>query len=115
SAIKPALPGIWPGSTVVVIGVGGLGLYAVQFLRQLTAARGVAAAGTEARQKLAREYGADDILSSGPDAANQIRELTGGVGAAFVLDCAGVDATLTTAVAALSWRGRLTMVGAGGG
>jgi D-arabinose 1-dehydrogenase-like Zn-dependent alcohol dehydrogenase len=70
---------------------------------------------SEARLKLAREYGADDVVSSGPDAARQIRELTGGVGAAFVLDCAGVDATLTTAVAALSWRGRLTMVGAGGG
>jgi D-arabinose 1-dehydrogenase-like Zn-dependent alcohol dehydrogenase len=70
---------------------------------------------SEARLKLAREYGADDVVSSGPDAARQIRELTGGVGAAFVKDCVGVDATLTTAVAALSWRGRLTMVGAGGG
>ena len=42
SAIKPALSGIWPGSTAVVIGIGGLGLYAVQFLRQLTGARIVA-------------------------------------------------------------------------
>lgn len=115
SAIKPALPGIWPGSTAVVIGIGGLGLYAVQFLRQLTAARVVAVDRSEARLKLAREYGADDVVSSGPGAAEQIRELSGGVGAAFVLDCAGVDVTLTTAVAALSWRGRLTMVGAGGG
>jgi alcohol dehydrogenase, propanol-preferring len=115
SAIKPALSGIWPGSTAVVIGIGGLGLYAVQFLRQLTAARVVAVDRSEARLKLAREYGADDVVSSGPSAAEQIRELSGGVGAAFVLDCAGVDATITTAVAALSWRGRLTMVGAGGG
>src|SRR4029077_16023078 len=63
SAIKPALPGIWAGSTAVVIGVGGLGLYAVQFLRQLTAARIVAVDRSEARQKLAREYGADDVVS----------------------------------------------------
>ena len=98
-----------------MIGVGGLGLYAVQFLRQLTGARVVAVDSTEARLKLAREYGADDVVSSGPDAADQIRELTGGVGAAFVLDCVGVNATLATAVAALSWRGRLAMVGAGGG
>jgi len=101
SAIKPALPGIWPGSTAVVIGVGGLGLYAVQFLRQLTGARIVAVDSTEARLNLAREYGADDVVSSGPEAANQIRELTHGVGAAFVLDCVGVNATLATAVAAL--------------
>jgi propanol-preferring alcohol dehydrogenase len=115
SAIKPALPGIWPGSTAVVIGVGGLGLYAVQFLRLLTGARIVAVDSTEARLKLAREYGADEVVSSGPDAAKQIRELSGGVGAAFVLDCVGINPTLATAVAALSWRGRLTMVGAGGG
>ena len=115
SAIKPALPGIWPGSTAVVIGVGGLGLYAVQFLRLLTGARVVAVDSTEARQKLAREHGADEVVPSGPDAARQIRELSGGVGAAFVLDCVGVNATLATGIGALSWRGRLTMVGAGGG
>jgi propanol-preferring alcohol dehydrogenase len=115
SAIKPALPRIWPGSTAVVIGVGGLGIYAVQFLRLLTGARIVAVDSTEARLKLARDYGADDVVLSGPDAAHQIRDLSAGVGAAFVLDCVGVNATLATAVAALSWRGRLTMVGAGGG
>ncbi len=53
--------------------------------------------------------------SSGPEAAKQIRELSGGVGAAFVLDCVGINPTLATGVAALAWRGRLTMVGAGGG
>jgi len=115
SAIKAALPQIFPGSTAVVIGVGGLGLYAVQFLRLLTGARVVAVDSTEARLKLARENGADKVVSSGPDAANHIRELSGGVGAAFVLDCVGVNATLATGVASLSWRGRLTMVGAGGG
>ena len=115
SAIKPAIPEIWPGSTAVVIGVGGLGIYAVQFLRLLTGARIVAVDSTEARLMLAREYGADNVVPSGSDAAKQIRELSGGVGAAFVLDCVGINATLATAVAALSWRGRLTMVGAGGG
>lgn len=115
SAIKPALSAIWPGSTAVVIGVGGLGLYAVQFLRLLTAARVVAVDSSESRLKLAREYGADDVVASGPSAAAQIREVSGGVGATFVLDCVGVDATLATAVAALSWRGRLVMVGAGRG
>src|SRR6185369_250034 len=106
---------IYPGSTAVVIGIGGLGLFAVQFLRQLTGARIVAVDRGEARLKLAREYGADDVVTSGPDAADEIRELTEGIGAAFVLDCVGVDATLATGVASLSWRGRLTMLGAGGG
>jgi propanol-preferring alcohol dehydrogenase len=98
-----------------VIGVGGLGLYAVQFLRLLTGARVVAVDSTEARLKLAREHGADDVVLSGPDAAKQIRELSDGVGAAFVLDCVGINPTLATGVATLSWGGRLHMVGAGGG
>ena len=70
---------------------------------------------TEARLKLAREHGADDVVTSGPNAAKQIRELSGGIGAAFVIDCVGINPTLATGVAALSWRGSLTMVGAGGG
>jgi propanol-preferring alcohol dehydrogenase len=70
-----------------VIGIGGLGLYAVQFLRQLTGARIVAVDSSEARLKLVREYGADDVVTTGPNAADQIRDLTGGIGAAFVLDC----------------------------
>jgi len=115
SAIKPYIPAIYSGSTAVVIGVGGLGLYAVQFLRLLTSARVVAVDSTEARLKLAREMGADDVVPSGPDAAAKIRELSGGVGASFVIDCVGINPTLATAVAALSWRGHLTMVGAGGG
>jgi propanol-preferring alcohol dehydrogenase len=115
TAIKAGLAGIWPGSTAVVLGIGGLGLYAVQFLRQLTCARVVAVDSKETRLKLAREYGADDVVLRGPGAADQIRELSGGIGAAFVLDCVGVNETLATAIAALSWRGRLAMVGAGGG
>jgi propanol-preferring alcohol dehydrogenase len=115
TAIKAALPGIYPGSTAVVIGVGGLGLYAVQFLRQLTGAQVVAVDSSQARLKLAREYGADDIVPTGPNGADQIRDLTGGIGVAFVLDCVGVSETLAIGVAVLSWRGRLALVGAGGG
>ncbi len=115
TAVKAALPGIWPGSTTVVIGIGGLGLYAVQFLRQLTGARVVAVVSKDSRSKLASEYGADDVVSSDSDAADRIRELSGGIGAAFVLDCVGKDSTLAIGVASLSWRGRLTMLGAGGG
>ncbi|HEV7684238.1 MAG TPA: NAD(P)-dependent alcohol dehydrogenase [Pyrinomonadaceae bacterium] len=115
TAIKSALHVIYPGSTAAVIGIGGLGLYAIQLLRQLTGARVVAVVSRESKSKLAQEYGADDVVPSGPDAAEQIRGLSAGIGAAFVLDCVGVNATLATGVAALSWRGRLAMVGAGGG
>jgi propanol-preferring alcohol dehydrogenase len=90
-------------------------LYAVQFLRNLTGARVVAVDTSEDRLKLAREYGADEVVMSGPDAAAQIRDFNKGIGAQFVIDCVGINPTLETAVASLAWRGRLTMVGAGGG
>src|SRR6478672_1827330 len=73
TAIKAALPFIWPGSTTVVIGIGGLGLYAIQFLRQLTGARIVAVVSKESRSKLASEAGADDVIASGSDTADRIR------------------------------------------
>src|ERR1043165_6856805 len=65
TAIKAALPGIWPGSTAVVIGIGGLGLYAIQFLRQLTGARVVAVVSKESRSNLASEYGAGQLVLRG--------------------------------------------------
>ena len=85
SAMKPALPHIWPGSAVVVIGVGGLGLYAVQFLRLLTGARVIAVDSTEARLKLARGGPAPTTSSRAVrEPPPGIRDLTGGVGASFV-------------------------------
>lgn len=115
TAIKPALPSLVPGTTAVVIGVGGLGLLAVQFLRNLCAARVIAVDNSEAHLKLAKEYGADNTLPSDATTAEQVRGLTSGAGAAFVLDCVGAEATLKTGVAAMANLGRLTVVGAAQG
>jgi alcohol dehydrogenase, propanol-preferring len=111
TAIKPALPLLVPGATAVVIGVGGLGLLAVELLRSLTSARVIAVDTDEGRLALAKAHGADETLVSGASTAEQIRTLTSGVGAAFVLDCVGAEPTLKTGVAALSRLGRLTLVG----
>jgi alcohol dehydrogenase, propanol-preferring len=115
TAIKPALPMLIPGSTAVVIGIGGLGLLAVQFLRNLCAARVIAVDSNEAHLKLAQEHGADNMLRSDGTTAEQIRDITSGAGATFVLDCVGAEATLKTGVAALASQGRLTLVGAAQG
>ncbi len=112
TAIKPALPMLTPGSTAVVIGVGGLGLLAVQFLRTLCSARVVAVDNETSRLELARKYGADVAVASDSTAAARIRDLTNGAGATFVLDCVGIESTLQTGVAALAKLGRLTLVGA---
>jgi propanol-preferring alcohol dehydrogenase len=112
TAIKPALASLVPGATAIVIGVGGLGLFAVQFLRQLCAARVIAVDTDERRLKLAQEHGADNGLLSNASTAGHIKDLTSGAGAEFVLDCVGSEATLKTGIAALARLGRLTLVGA---
>src|ERR1700689_4801790 len=112
TAIKPALPSLVPGSTAVVIGVGGLGLLAVQFLRTLCSARVIAVDSDKGHLQIATEHGADNTLPSDATTAEQIRSLTTGAGANFILDCVGAEPTLKTGVTALARLGRLTLVGA---
>ena len=114
-AVKRSLPLLIPGSTVVVIGVGGLGHMAIQILRALTAARIVAVDQRDTALDLARQIGADHAVHAGDEAAVEIRDITGARGADVVLDFVGVDATLALAAAVARPLGHLTLVGIGGG
>ncbi|MER6590878.1 NAD(P)-dependent alcohol dehydrogenase [Micromonospora purpureochromogenes] len=104
-----------PGSTAVVIGVGGLGHVGIQILKATTAARVIAVDTREAALRLAEECGADLTLPSGPDSAEEIRRATGGRGADVILDFVGADPTLALGAAAARTVGDLTIVGIGGG
>ncbi|GLY21544.1 NAD(P)-dependent alcohol dehydrogenase [Micromonospora sp. NBRC 101691] len=105
-----------PGSTALVIGVGGLGHVGVQILKATTAARVIAVDTKDEALALARECGADLALRSGEQAVAEIRAATpGGRGADVVLDFVGVDATLRTGAASARTVGDLTIVGIGGG
>ena len=112
TAIKPALPLLSPGSTAVVIGIGGLGLLAVQFLRTLCSARVIAVDQDAKHLQLAKQHGADNTFPSEASTAAQIRDITAGAGANFVLDCVGIESTMKTGIAALARLGRFTLVGA---
>lgn len=114
-AVKRSLQLLVPGSTAVVIGVGGLGHMAVQILRALTPARVIAVDVSADKLRLAREVGADDAVESGEGAAEAIRELTGGLGAELVLDNVGADDTLALAAQVVRFQSHLTMVGLAGG
>lgn len=114
-AIKRALPILDPSSTVVVIGVGGLGHMAVQLLRALTAVRIVAVDVSERHRLLALEVGADVALASDEATAGEVRELTRGHGARLVLDLVGSDDTMALAVACAAAEGQVTVIGAAGG
>ncbi|MEE1941330.1 NAD(P)-dependent alcohol dehydrogenase [Streptomyces sp. TRM 70361] len=114
-AIKRSLHRLVPGSTAVVIGVGGLGHMAVQLLKALCAAEVVAVDLSAEKLDLAAGAGADHCVPAGEGAAERIRELTGGLGAALVLDCVGADPTLATAAAVAAPESDVTVVGLAGG
>ena len=114
-AIRRSLPKLLPGSTAVVIGVGGLGHIAVQLLRALTPAQVVALDMSEDKLQLAGKVGAHETLLSDGEAAARIRQLTGGTGAEVVLDFVGAAATLSVAAASVAVAGDVTVVGLGGG
>jgi propanol-preferring alcohol dehydrogenase len=100
-----------PGSTAVVIGIGGLGHMALQVLRATTAARVVAIDTDPKKLELARELGADEAIHAADDAAARVKAATGGLGAELVLDLVGADATLASGAQMVRARGDLTVVG----
>jgi alcohol dehydrogenase, propanol-preferring len=115
-AIKRSLPLLLPGSQVVVIGAGGgLGHLAVQILAAVCPSRVIAVDQREEGVRLACDLGAHEGVVAGPDATEEVRELTGGRGAEVVLDFAGTDATMAMAAALSRSLGHVTIVGAGGG
>jgi propanol-preferring alcohol dehydrogenase len=114
-AIKRSLPRLVPGSSAVVIGVGGLGHLGVQILRALTASRIIAVDMRKDALALAERGGADNTLQPGDSAAGEIRELTKGLGADVVIDFVGADATIALATAVARPYSDVTVVGIGGG
>ncbi|MFI7617291.1 zinc-binding dehydrogenase [Nonomuraea terrae] len=106
--------GIRPGDSVVVIGLGGVGLSAVQGAR-LAGAGSIIAVDREAGKfDLARSLGATETLEAGPDVRKRVRALTGGRGADHALDCVGLAATIRDAYGMTRRGGRVTIVGIGG-
>src|SRR5881409_2048812 len=81
-----------PGSTVAVVGDGAVGLLGVLSAKQMGAARIIVMSRHESRQKLAREFGATDIVPErGDQAVARIKDLTAGIGADSVLECVGTQ------------------------
>src|SRR3954470_13297453 len=66
-ALKLALPNLTPGTTVLVIGVGGLGHMAVQLVRAITPSDVIAVDVDPAKLELAREVGATATVQAGED------------------------------------------------
>ena len=101
-----------PGSTVVVVGDGAVGLLGVLSAKHMGAERIIAMSRHETRQTLAREFGATDIVTErGEEGAARIMELTNGVGADSVLECVGTQESMTQAIGATRPGGYMSYVG----
>lgn len=115
-AVRKAMPRLEPGTTAVVIGVGGLGQFGVQLLKALTPAQVVAVDQSEAKRKLAGELGAGLVLDPADgDPAAEIRRFAGPEGPAAVLDFVGVDPTVALALRTVGRKGVAVIVGLGRG
>jgi propanol-preferring alcohol dehydrogenase len=116
-AINITRHGLQPGSTCVVIGVGGLGHMAIQILAATTATRIIALDLRDAALELARRVGAHEVMRPDAEAVGRIRALVGPApgGADVVLDFVGAQATIDIARAVVTTGGDVAIVGLGGG
>ena len=103
-AVRRARSELGPGSAALVIGVGGLGSFAVQILKATTEAHVVAVDTDPVRRELARVLGADEVLD----------EVTG-TDVDAVIDIVGTDRTIRRGLRTLRRGGAFVLVGAAGG
>jgi threonine dehydrogenase-like Zn-dependent dehydrogenase len=105
-----------PGKTVAVVGDGAVGLLAVLAARQLGAERIIAMSRHEQRQRLAREYGATDVVEErGDGGVAAVKELTGGLGAHSVVEAVGTQESMMQAISSARPGGHIGFVGVGHG
>jgi threonine dehydrogenase-like Zn-dependent dehydrogenase len=101
-----------PGGTVVVVGDGAVGLLGVLSARQMGAERIIAMSRHAARQKLAREFGATDVVTErGDEGVARIKDLTKGIGADSVLECVGTQESMMQAIRSTRRGGFVSYVG----
>src|SRR5208337_4139120 len=88
-----------PGMKVAVVGDGAVGLLGVLSAKQMGADHIIAMSRHPSRQKLAREFGATDIITErGDQGVEQIKELTKGIGVDAVLECVGTQESMMQAI-----------------
>jgi S-(hydroxymethyl)glutathione dehydrogenase/alcohol dehydrogenase len=102
-----------PGESVVVFGLGGVGLCAVQGARIAGASEIIAVDPAPGKAELATRLGATHVLRPTPELVRLVRELTGGRGADHAVECVGRSETIREAYSVTRRGGRVTVVGLG--
>ncbi len=101
-----------PGATVVVVGDGAVGPPRRALREGIGAERIIVMSRHESRQKLAREFGATDIVAErGDEGVARVKELTAGIGADAVLECVGTQESMLQAIRSARPGGYVGYVG----
>ena len=101
-----------PGKTVAVVGDGAVGLLAVLAAKQMGAERIIAMSRNATRQRLAREFGATDIVTErGDEGVARIKDMTGGLGAHSVVEAVGTQESMLQAIRSTRPGGSVGYVG----
>ena len=104
---------VTPGATVLVLGLGGIGLSVVQGAHIAGAARIIGSDPNAARRAMAHKLGATDVIDPGDvDVIEATMEITGGIGADFAFEAAGVAQLQLIAIEATRAGGTTVLVGA---
>lgn len=104
---------VQPGESVLVVGLGGIGLCAIQGARIAGASVIIGVDPVPEKGELARRFGATDVLAPSPTLAKRVRALTDGRGADHAIECVGRGKTIRSAWSATRRGGRTTVVGLG--
>ncbi len=103
---------VGPGTTVVVVGDGAVGLLSIMASKQLGAERIIAMSRHDDRQQLAREFGATDVVEErGDEGAARIKDLTDGLGAHSTVEAVGTRESMLQAIHATRPGGHIGYVG----
>ncbi len=103
--------GLRPGDTLVVLGTGGVSIFALQFAKIL-GARVIVTSSSDAKLERAKSLGADELVNykTTPDWDRKVKDLTGGVGADHVLEVGG-GGTFPRSVRAVRVGGQISLIG----
>jgi NAD+-dependent secondary alcohol dehydrogenase Adh1 len=113
-AVRKAIPLLYPGTTCVVIGAGGLGHIGIQCLNALTAAEVIVVDRNPDALKLAQELGADQTVVADGNHVQAVQDLTGGRGADVVLDFVAEQGAEKDGFAMTGRAGAYYVIGYGG-
>jgi NADPH:quinone reductase-like Zn-dependent oxidoreductase len=102
---------LYPGSTVLVLGTGGVSIFALQIAKAMGYTV-IATTSSEAKSETLRALGADHIVNyvANPDWDVKVRELTCGRGVDRVVEVGGAG-TLTKSMAVLAPEGEVALIG----